>query len=169
MSLRLILSFFAALVLGGCVLQSSTPNFDEKLGTLILGQHGGTYRPFTRDKDTWKLDGEDIKFVAVGKHYVVNDKAKSDEALFIPISNQWWLIQFQEKGRESGYVLADVQPDAIYIHPLSCDNLKLNVIALKFVTFKSDDCFLAAHTTVSDFKALIPAAGPPLMKLVIKK
>lgn len=169
MAFRIVLSSFAALILGGCVLQSSVPNFDDKQGELLLGKHGGTYSPFTLDKSTWKSDGEDMKFVAVGNHYVVKDKAKSDEALFIPISKEWWLVQFREQGKESGYVFANVQPEGIYIHPLACDNLKMNGTAQTFVTFKKDDCFLATHTTASNFKALIPAAGPRVMKLVLKK
>ncbi len=169
MRLRIALSSLVLLVLGGCVLQSPKPNFDDTQGALLLGKNGVTYSPFTLDSGTWKPDGEDMKFVAVGKHYLVNDKAKTDQALFIPLTSEWWLIQFQDKSKESGYVFAHIQPEAIYIHPLTCDNLKLNAIAVKFVTFKKDDCFLAAHTTISDFKNLIPAAGPQLMKLVLKK
>lgn len=169
MTFKIVFSFVATLMLSGCVLQSSLPNFDQSQGELLLGKVGGTYTPFILDKDKWKRDGEDMKFVANGKHYVVKDKTKSDEALFIPVLNEWWLVQFHEVGKESGYVFANVQPDAIYIHPLACDNLIKSDTKVAFISFKGGDCFLMPDTKVSDAKALIPAAGQRVMKLVLKK
>jgi hypothetical protein len=169
MFLKIVFSFIAASVLSACMLQSPNPNFSEQMGKPLLGKHGGTYKPFTPDKDTWKADGEDMVFAAVGKHYEIRGKGKPTEALFIPVSNEWWLAQFRERGKETGYVFANVQPEAIYIYPLSCENLKINGTAQEIVTFKKDDCFLKAGTKLDDFRALISAAGQRVMKLVLKK
>lgn len=167
MSLKIVFSLFAALALSACVLQSPEPNFEDQLGQSLLGKHGGTYASFTLERDTWTPEKELLVFVAENRHYVIKSKGKPMNVLFVPISNQWWLAQFKEGNNETGYVFANVQPDAIYFHPLTCDNLKFNGTAKTLVTFKKDDCILAAGTPVSDFRSLIQAAGQRSLKLVL--
>jgi hypothetical protein len=169
LDLKIVFSFFAALALSACVLQSPKPNFDDQAGQSLLGKSGGTYATFFLERDKWTPEKEPMVFVPVNRHYIINTKGKPTQVLFVPISNQWWLAQFRDGENDTGYVFANVQPDAIYFHPLTCDNLKLNGTAAAIVTFRKDDCILAAGTSTGDFKSLIQAAGQRSMKLVLKK
>jgi hypothetical protein len=167
MFFRIALSMFTALALSACVLQSPQPNFDDKYGQPLLGKTGGTYHSFTLERDTWKLETDSLIFEAEDQHYIIKNSGKPAQVLFIPISNQWWLAQFKEGKNDTSYVFANVQPDAIYFHPLKCENLKFNGTAAVIVTFKKDNCVLEAGTKLSDVKSLIQGAGQRTLKLVL--
>lgn len=167
--MKAILSLFLMLVLCGCVLQSAEPNFAEADGKPLLGAQGGSYLPYSLDKDVWKAEDKPVSFVAVGHHYEFTEKGKITAITFIPISGEWWIAQFREEKQPSVYVLTAKQSDAIYIHPLGCDDLKKQAWSKTHVTFVKDDCFLAAGTKAEAFKDLIGAVGPRSLKLVLQK
>ncbi len=167
--MKLILSLFLGLMLCGCVLQSKAPNFAESDGKPLLGAQGGTYAPYSLDKGVWKTEDEAVFFRAVAHHYEFTEKTKTTAITFIPISGDWWVAQFQEGTGPAVYVLANKQPDAIYIHPIACKDLPKDDWSKQHVTFDKDDCFLAGHTKIESFKGLIAAAGPRSMKMVLKK
>ena len=166
--MKKILMLSLALFLGGCILQSETPNFSEANGKPLLGKAGGSYLAYSLDKGVWTVEDKPVSLLAVGKHYEFSEKGKTTEITSIPISGEWWIAQFQEGKEAAVYVLADKQTDAIYIHTLGCDDLKKLSWSKTHVTFVKDDCFLAAHTKAEAFKDLIGVAGPRTMKLVLQ-
>jgi hypothetical protein len=158
-----------AFILGGCILQSQDPNFSEAQGSLLLGKNGGTYLPYVKENGAWKADGDGIAFSALGHSYTFPNKEKIGHVLFIPLFKSWSIAQFREGENNSVYVLVDQQPDAFYVHPLSCNALKRIAHSDKVLAYKKDDCFLKPQTKIQDFMLLIDAAGSRLSKWILKK
>jgi hypothetical protein len=166
---RTVLLFIAALLLSGCILQSPKPNFSEAEGKLLLGKNGGTYVPYTKEKSGWKIDGEEITFSVSGNSYALKNSEKLAPVKFVSVTNSWWIAQFHEGKNATYYVLIDVQADALYVHPLSCKDIKRALPAINYVTYKNDDCFLKPGTPAKSFVALIATAGARTNKWVLKK
>lgn len=167
--MKKILMLTLALLLGGCILQSETPNFVEADGGPLLGKTGGTYQSYELNNGKWTTDGADIKLVAVGKHYELIDKNKETQILFVQLDGPWWVAQFSEEDKAYAYSFMEVDAAEIYFHPLACDLIKRNAAAKPIVTFVKDDCFLKPHTPPEEMMGMIADVGEHKLKLVLKK
>ncbi len=167
--MKKFISLAFALLLGGCILQSETPNFSEADGEPLLGKTGGTYQSYELNDGKWTTDGTDAKFVAVGNHYELTDKDTTTQILFVPLDGPWWVAQFSEVGKASAYGFLEADANSIYVHPLTCTDIKGNVAAKTIVTFVKDDCFLKPHTPPKKLMGMIADIGERKLKLVLKK
>ena len=167
--MKTLLLTLATIFLSGCVLQSTKPVFNDAQGQLLLGSKTSTYLAYSLEKDSWKKEDDALKLTPQGNHYVYTEKGKTTEITFVQVAREWWMTQFHESDKPAIYVFANVQPDAIYIHPLTCHNLTYNGPAQNTVSFVKDDCFLNPSATLKDFKTFVTASGPRTMKLVLQK
>jgi hypothetical protein len=167
MVMRWILVFVLCFGLGGCVLQSATPNFKEAQGVALpqsLGKHF-VLENFT--DGAWKAEESNaISFTTTGNHYLArNEKNDEIEVLFVAFGKGAWVMQAAEKGKPSTYVLADIKADALMLRPLFCDDLKKRDDVKTIVRFEGSDCFLKGQSELSAFKLLAAKAGPAKMRL----
>jgi hypothetical protein len=168
-AMKVFLSVVLGFLLGGCMLQSKTANFSEADGSLALGKKGGTFLSYNLDSGVWKSDAKPIVFKAVGRHYEVTEKGKTTQVLFVPVKGTWDVVQFIDEGKTFVYALADVQKDAVYIHPLICSDLKKMALDKSVVEFVKDDCLLKTPLKAGGFKSFVASAGPHQLKFVSKK
>jgi hypothetical protein len=168
-AMKVILSLVLGLLLGGCMLQSKTANFSETDGLLALGKSGGTYLSYNLDAGVWKSDAKPVTFKVVGSHYEVTEKGKTTQVLFVPVKGTWTVVQFIDDGKAFVYALADVQKDAVYIHPLICTDLQKIAVAKPIVNFVMDDCFLKKPLKAKGFQSLVASAGPRELKFLSTK
>ena len=159
------LSISLCLFLCGCILQSPKPLFSENEGKPVLKQFGNSFVAFNRESGEWKKQDDVVKFKAVGNHYVVKDKAGDINVLFAQLSDQWWVMQTNETGKASTYLLAKFEGKALVLNILSCKVLKTNVSMNDAISFKGDDCTANAQMTKDKFFELTKSPETALLKI----
>ena len=108
-------------LLAGCVLQSRTPVFSESdAGTLPITL-GTRFIMENHDKAGWTKEEGNFTLQPEGKHYVASDgEKKSDvEALFVPLGNNWWVVQAAAVGDPDSYMLAEWADGELCRNPYS--------------------------------------------------
>jgi hypothetical protein len=167
MVLRWILVFALCLALGGCVLQSTTPNFKEAQGAALPKALGTNFVIENFTDGAWKAEeGSSISFAAAGKHYVArNEKNDEIDVLFAALDKGTWVMQAAEKDKPSTYVLAEAKDGMLLLRPLFCDALEKRVEVTSLVRFEGSDCFLKASVGLDEFRLLAAKAGPAKMRL----
>ena len=153
------------MLLCGCILQSPKPLFSENEGKPVLKQFGNSFVTFNRESGEWKKQDDVVKFKAVGNHYVVLDKTGGINVLFAQLNDQWWVMQTNETGKPSTYLLAKFEGKALVLNILSCKILKTNVSMKDAISFKGDDCAANAQMTKDKFVELTKSPEPALLKI----
>ena len=153
------------LMLCGCVLQSTAPIFAENDGKLILQPFGNQFATFNKEGGKWKKQTDIGKFDAEGNHYLIHDKAGDIHLLFVALNGPWWVVQAQEPGKPSEYLLARFEGKSLLLNPLSCKVLKTNKSMKNAITFKGDDCTANAHMTKDKFVELTKSPEPATLKV----
>ena len=161
------LSIALCLVLCGCILQSSKPLFTESEGKPVLKQFGNSFVTFNRESGQWKKQDDVMKFKAVGNHYEVQDKTDNINVLFAPLNDQWFVLQTEEPGKPSTYLLAKFEGKSLMLNILSCKVLKNNKSLIDAVSFKGDDCTANAQMTKEKFVELTKSPEPALLKIEV--
>ena len=165
---RLLIFISMGFLLAGCVLQSRAPLFSEGDGALLPHALGTSFVMENLDKDMWNKEEGTLTLSPTGHHYIATDEKKKDEieALFVPLDENWWVMQAQEKGKPSVYILAQLDGNALLLHPLYCDDLKKQTTAAAEISFEGEDCYLKGGQGVAYFKALVPCVEPAKMRMV---
>ena len=153
------------LLLCGCILQSPKPIFAEKEGKPVLRQFGNSFLTFNRESGEWKKQDDVVKFRAVGNHYVVQDKTTDINVLFAQLNDQWWVMQTNETGKPSTYLLAKFEGKSLVLNILRCKVLKTNTSLKNAITFKGDDCTANELMTKDKFVQLTKSPEPALLKI----
>ena len=153
------------LMLGGCVLQSTTPIFAETDGKLILQSFGNQFATFNKEGGKWKKQTDIGKFDAEGNHYLIHDKAGDIHVLFVALNGPWWVVQAQEPGKPSEYLLARFEGKSLVLNMLSCKVLKTNKSMKDAITFTSDDCTANERMTKDKFAELTKSPEPATLKV----
>ena len=120
---------------------------------------------FNRESGQWKKQDDVMKFKAVGNHYEVQDKTDNINVLFAPLNDQWFVMQTEEPGKPSTYLLAKFEGKSLMLNILSCKVLKNNKSLIDAVSFKGDDCTANAQMTKEKFVELTKSPEPALLKI----
>jgi hypothetical protein len=166
---KIFLAFGIALSLGGCVLQSKTPLISKSLAKPLLKTYGLKFANFNFADGRWQKEDKGIQFAIKNDHYVAVDGSSKVDVVFAPLDGVWWLAQYQETNDPLAYGLIEAKKDALYLHPLACKEIQKLPVQSPSISFVKDDCFAQAGMNFAEFKKLIPAAGPPMLKLVPEK
>jgi hypothetical protein len=156
------------LLLAGCVLQSRQPAFSESQGAPLPRELGQRFVMENLEDGAWKREEGTLFLRPSGRHYLASDNKKKDEieALFVPLDENWWVMQAREKGKPSTYILAEVEGNALLLHPLYCDDLKKQPAAAAAINFEPVDCYLKAGQGVAYFKSRVAGVEPAKMRMV---
>ena len=168
---RTVACFGLCFLLAGCVLQSRTPVFSEgEAGALPIAL-GTRFVMENHDKAGWTKEDGNFSLQPRGKHYVASDgNKKSDvEALFVPLGNNWWVMQAAEAGGAGVYMLAEWKGGALLLHPLECTDLKSQPTAATAISFEGDDCYLKGKPSVEYFLQFTTGTTPAKMRLTPQK
>lgn len=162
--LRAIILAFCVM-LCGCILQSPAPIFAEKDGKLILQPLGNQFATFNKEGGKWIKQTDTVKFNAEGNHYLIHDKAGDIRVLFAKLNENWWVLQADETGKQSTYLLARFESKSLVLNLLSCKVLKTNKALTSAITFKGDDCMANQQMTKDKFVELTKSPEPALLKI----
>jgi hypothetical protein len=162
---RPLSALFCLLLLCGCILQSPKPIFDEKDGKPVLKQFGSSFIAFNRESGEWKKQDDVVNFTTVGNHYVVQDKSGDIHVLFAQLNDQWWVMQTNEPGKPSTYLLAKFEGKSLELNMLSCKVLKNNRSLKNTISFKGDDCMANERMMKVQFVELTKSPEPALLKI----
>ena len=164
---RTLASVGLCFLLAGCVLQSRTPVFSESDAGALPEALGARIIMENQDKAGWTKEEGTFTLRPEGKHYVASDgEKKSDvEALFVPLGNNWWVVQAAAVGDPDSYMLAEWAGGALLLHPLDCTDLKLQPSAAAAISFEGDDCYLKDKPGVEYFRQFTTKATPATMRL----
>jgi hypothetical protein len=163
------LSLLFCLLLCGCILQSPKPIFDEKDGKPVLKQFGNSFLAFNRESGEWKKQDDIVKFTTVGNHYVVQDKSGDINVLFAQLSDQWFVMQTNETGKASTYLLAKFEGKSLVLNILSCKVLKTNKSLKDAISFKGDECTANQRMTKERFIKLTKSPEAAMLKIEAEK
>ena len=165
------LSISLCLLLGGCVLQSAKPLFAEKEGKPVLKQFGNSFVTFNRQSGAgeWKKQEDVVNFATVGNHYVVKDKTGDINVLFAQLGDQYWVMQAEEPGKPSTYLLAKFEGKSLVLNILSCKVLKTNKALEDAISFTGDHCTANEQMTKDKFVELTKSPDPALLKIEAEK
>ena len=154
-------------LLAGCVLQSRTPVFSESDAGALPIALGTRFIMENHDKAGWTKEEGNFTLQPEGKHYVASDgDKKSDvEALFVPLGNNWWVMQAAAPGDPNVYMLAEWTDGALLLHPLDCADLKSQPSAAAAVSFEGDDCYLKGTPGLDYFRQFTTGTTPATMRL----
>ena len=153
----------------GCILQSPKPLFSENEGRPVLKQFGTSFVTFNRESGEWKKQDDVVKFMAVGNHYVVQDKSGDINVLFAQLNDQWWVMQTNETGKAATYLLAKFEGNALVLNILSCKVLKTMKSMKDAISFKGDDCTANERMTKDKFVELTKSPEAALLKIEAEK
>ena len=169
MILRRFLPLVLCLLMGGCVLQSKTPNFKEAEGAALPEALITKYVMENFADGAWSAEDGTISFSASGKHYVAlsenSDKTDKIDVLFVALGTDTWVMQTATKDSPSGYVLAEAKGEMLLMRPLFCDDLQTREDVKTFVRFDKSDCFLKGKTGLDVFKMFAATAGEAKIRL----
>ena len=154
-------------LLAGCVLQSRAPVFSESDAGALPEALGTRFIMENHDKAGWTKEEGNFTLQPEGKHYVASDgDKKSDvEALFVPLGNNWWVVQAAEAGGLDDYVLAEWTGGALLLHPLDCADMKSQSSAAAAISFEGDDCYLKGTPDLDYFRQFTTGTTPATMRL----
>ena len=152
-------------MLCGCVLQSTAPIFAENDGKLILQPFGNQFATFNKVGGKWEKQTDIGKFDAEGEHYLVHDKSGDIHVLFAALNGPWFVLQAQEPGKPSSYLLARFEGKSLVLNILSCKVLKTNKSMKDAITFKGEDCTATARMTKDKFVELTKSPEPATLKV----
>ena len=153
------------LPLCSCILQSPQALFADKEGKPLLQPFGNTFVAYNRESGEWKKQDDIIKFNAEGNHYRVHDKNGDIKILFAQLNEHWWVMQSNETGKPSTYLLVRPEGNALVLHILSCKVLKQNASLRAAISFSGDDCTANANMTKAKFLELTTSPEPALLKI----
>lgn len=169
MFLRRTLLLVLCLLMGGCMLQSKTPNFKESDGVALPEALVTKYVMENFADGTWTAENGTVSFSASGKHYVVtaehSEKSDKIDVLFVALGTGTWVMQTAAKDSPSAYVLAEAKDDILLLRPLFCDELQKRDDVKTFVRFDKGDCFLDEKAGLDKFKLLAANAGEAKIRL----
>jgi hypothetical protein len=166
---KILLIVGAALGLGGCVLQSKVPLVSESQAKPLLKPYGLKFANYNFSGGRWQKETDGVQFVIEKNHYAVANDTSKVVVVFAPLDGSWWVAQYQEKNSPPAYGLIEAEKDALYLHPLACKEIQKLAVPSLSISFVKEDCFALANMKFVEFKKLIPAAGPRMLKLVPEK
>ena len=132
-----ILAMVSAL-LCGCVLQSRVPLYSDGDGQLILGETGGPAQMSDWRDGKWVADKDQLRISVTAKHY----KAENITMTFVPLKDEWLVLQAVEEGKSAVYLLAQAKGWAVEVWPLACADVKKNAAFATWISYEGDDCFI---------------------------
>mgnify|MGYP000974784462 CR=1 FL=1 len=167
--MRKFLVLILAPLLGACVLQSETPLVSEQQGELALAGLGPAFDSYSLHDSSWDKEDESIMLTAEGQHYVVSDGKDKLTATFKGVDKNVWVMQAEEDGKPSAYIIATRDGSSLLLAPIACSAMKDAASFDALVRFDGDDCFAKPGI---DAAALFTAAEQlklqPTMKLTSK-
>ena len=164
---RTLASVGLCFLLAGCVLQSHTPVFSESDAGALPEALGTHFIMENHDKAGWTKEEGNFTLRPEGKHYVASDgNMKSDvEALFVPLGNNWWVMQAAAVGDPNVYMLAEWTGGTLLLHPLDCADLKSQPSAAAAISFEGDDCYLKDKPGAEYFLQFTTGTTPATIRL----
>jgi hypothetical protein len=164
---RLAVLAAAALLLGGCVLQSREPLYADNQLELALGKVGGTTETASLRDGTWVIDNERAVIAVEGRHYVV--RGKTDVTLhFAKLKGSWFVVQGRENNGPAAYLLAEVKDRVAEVRPLLCKTLAKNHAVEDSIAFIGEDCSVKTGVDAKKlFTSLAKKPGDPVFRLQI--
>ena len=95
----------------------------------------------------------------------MHDKTGDVHLLFAALNDTWWVMQADETGKPSTYLLARFEGKSLLLNLLSCKILKSNKFLKDAITFKGDDCMANQQMTKDKFVELTKSPEPALLKI----
>ena len=95
----------------------------------------------------------------------MHDKTGDVHLLFAALNDNWWVMQADETGKPSTYLLARFEGKSLVLNLLSCKILKSNKFLKDAITFKGDDCMANQQMTKDKFVELTKSPEPALLKI----
>ena len=165
---RLLVLAAAALLLAGCVLQSRTPLYDDKLAELALGDKGGPAKLWNRDKGSWVAEKDKVEINVRGRHYEAVSEGSTIVLRFVKISGSTYVMQAEETGKPAVYLLAEVKGAAAEVRPLACKDMKADAQFSKWISYEGDDCYIKPGAPAATlFAALAKLPGEASSRMEI--
>jgi hypothetical protein len=169
MILQRFVPLVLCLLMGGCVLQSKTPNFKESDGVALPEALVTKYVMENFADGAWSPENGTVSFSTSGKHYVVtaeySEKSDKIDVLFVALGTGTWVMQTAAKDSPFAYVIAEAKGDILLMRPLSCDELQKRDDVKTFVRFDKSDCFLDEKAGLDKFKILAANPGEAKIRL----
>ena len=163
---RCLALVLAAVILGGCVLQSRTPLYSDAEAMLALGETGGMVRMSSWKDGKWEPDAELAAIAVTGKHYEATAKSSTIALTFVPLSGSWFVLQAVEADKPAVYMLAEAKGGAANVRPLSCRDLRKDDRLHAWIDHDGDDCFIKPGAPAQElFTNLLRSPGEPTSRL----
>ena len=132
----------AALLLGGCVLQSRVPLYTEGAGELVLGAVSGPAVISSWRNGSWVNEGDSAEIAVKGQHYEATSESTVIDLAFVKLRDGWYVLQAVEREKPAVYMLAKIKDRTAEVTPLSCSDLKKDQSLAQQIAYEGDDCFI---------------------------
>ena len=165
---RMVVLAALAATLGGCVLQSRAPRYGDGESVLALGETGGKARMSSWQNGAWAPDDESVEIKVAGKHYEAVAGSGSVTLYFVPLQDEWFIVQGSDASNPAVYMLAEVKQRAAEIRTFGCSDLKKNPRVAAAIGFEGNDCYIKPDAAMKPlFMALLASPGEPVSRLEI--
>ncbi len=154
-----------ALWLAGCVLQAEPPLFAEEQGAAALKGLGTQFANYSLRNGAWEKEDEVMEMRPVEQHYEAVTPTGSTSLLFVPMEEDWFVVQGSEPGKPAAYLLAERQDKTVFLYPLMCTELKKIADVAAHIRFEGDDCIAGKDFSQADFAAISASLPDPTMKM----
>jgi hypothetical protein len=162
-------AFFVGILgvaLSGCILQSKLPLFGDAQAKMLLAKYANLMA-YEKSGQDWIKSKDQIVFSVQARHYLAKADKSEMVVRFVPITNDWWVLQAVETDEPASYVLVEAQANELLLYPITCKALQISGNFDKYVKFVDTDCFIKFGADYKAlFKLLSESPGESTTKLV---